>query len=148
MKRVTKESHDNLGMHLCRTVCKIGGEYGWFSTADHACCVTGVTQLDQAIIFSLMTHKANHLAISVFVLELSIEMHAFNYDVTTNFTLRCCTTSVEFNDSWASILRGLGGRDPQIFGKEGRGIARESWGSWTGREILLYLNMYREYVQK
>jgi len=33
---------------------------------------------------------------------------------------------------------GLVGRDPQILGG----------GSWTGRKILLYLNMYRKYVRK
>ena len=45
----------------------------------------------------------------------------------------------------ASIL-GLEGRDPQILVKGCRGGRRGSWRSWTGREILLYLIMYRKYV--
>src|SRR6218665_3785482 len=51
----------------------------------------------------------------------------------------------------ASIL-GTECRDPHILGRgscvgrrEGR---RGSLGSWTGREILLYLIMYRKYVRK
>jgi len=46
-------------------------------------------------------------------------------------------------------LGGWGGRDPQIFGT---GVVDGSQGnrgeSWTGREILLYLMMYRKYVLK
>src|SRR6218665_3640288 len=44
----------------------------------------------------------------------------------------------------ASIL-GAEGRDPQILG---RVVAGGSLESWTGREILLYLIMYRKYVRK
>ena len=45
---------------------------------------------------------------------------------------------VEGTLAGASILEGWGVRDPQIFGR----------GSWTGREILLYLIMHRKYVRK
>src|SRR6218665_1788806 len=48
----------------------------------------------------------------------------------------------------ASIV-GAEGRDPQILyrGVAGR-VAGGSLESWTGREILLYLIMYRKYVRK
>jgi len=46
----------------------------------------------------------------------------------------------------ASILVGCTeGRDPQILGRRVEGGAG---GSWTGREILLYLIMYRKYAWK
>src|SRR6218665_3031507 len=53
---------------------------------------------------------------------------------------------------WASIL-GAEGRDPYILGRGGRvavagRVAGGSLGSWTSREILLYLIMYRKYVRK
>ena len=40
---------------------------------------------------------------------------------------------------------GAEGRDPQILGRGSQGGSLESW---TGREILLYLIMYRKYVRK
>ena len=48
---------------------------------------------------------------------------------------------------------GLGRSRPPDFGQGGRGRVAGgrrggSWGSWTGREILLYLIMYRKYVRK
>ena len=46
--------------------------------------------------------------------------------------------------SGASIL-GFGGHDPQILG---RGRRRVAGGSWTGRDILLCLIMYRKYFRK
>src|SRR6218665_3016752 len=47
-----------------------------------------------------------------------------------------------------SIL-GAGGRDPQILGRGVAGrVAGGSLESWTGREILLNLIMYRKYVRK
>ena len=52
-----------------------------------------------------------------------------------------------------TILGGIGGRDPPDFGHGGRGSRRVGCGesqdgSWMGREILLYLVMYRKYVRK
>src|SRR6218665_2612721 len=48
----------------------------------------------------------------------------------------------------ASIL-GAEGRDPQILGRWVAGrVAGVSLESWTGREMLLYLIMYRKYVRK
>src|SRR6218665_4191946 len=51
----------------------------------------------------------------------------------------------------ASIL-GADGRYPHILGRGSCGDRREgrrgSLGLWTGREILLYLIMYRKYVRK
>src|SRR6218665_664201 len=48
----------------------------------------------------------------------------------------------------ASIL-GAEGRDPQILGRwVAWRVARGSLGSWTCREILLHLIMYRKYVRK
>src|SRR6218665_3644463 len=47
----------------------------------------------------------------------------------------------------ASIL-GAEGRNPEILGRvvAGRVRRRGSLESWTGREILLYLIMYRKYI--
>src|SRR6218665_1908184 len=48
-----------------------------------------------------------------------------------------------------AVILGAEGRDPQILGRgvEGR-VAGGSLESWTGREILLYLIMYREVCSK
>src|SRR6218665_2564878 len=48
-----------------------------------------------------------------------------------------------------AVILGAEGRDPQILGRgfEGR-FAGGSFESWTGREILLYLIMYREVCSK
>ena len=46
----------------------------------------------------------------------------------------------ELIQAGASILR-VWGRDPQILGT---GIVGDRRGSWTGREILFYLIMYRK----
>jgi len=48
----------------------------------------------------------------------------------------------------ASILRELGVTTLQILGRGRGGFAGGREGSWTGREILLYLIMYRKYVRK
>jgi len=40
---------------------------------------------------------------------------------------------------------GVGDRNPQILG---RGVMEVTEGLWTGSEILLYLIMFRKYVQK
>ena len=48
--------------------------------------------------------------------------------------------------SGASIL-GVGGREPQILGR-GCGVAEDRRRVVGGREILLYLIMYRKYVRK
>jgi len=40
---------------------------------------------------------------------------------------------------------GLGCRDPRFWAGESWGVA---WGSWTGRETLLYIIIYRKYVRK
>src|SRR6218665_2773423 len=60
--------------------------------------------------------------------------------------------------SWKSLLShcypgssilGAEGRDPQILGRGVAGrVAGGSLESWTGREILLYLIMYRKYVRR
>src|SRR6218665_336611 len=49
--------------------------------------------------------------------------------------------------SGASIMGGWESR-PQILGRESWGSRGGRWGSWTGREILLYLIMYRKYLRK
>src|SRR6218665_2333177 len=52
------------------------------------------------------------------------------------FRLNACSRGV--NPGW------VGGRDPQILGRGGGGLR----GVVGGREILLYLIMYRKYVRK
>ena len=54
-------------------------------------------------------------------------------------------SSINNGIAGASIL-GVGGRDPQILGRGSR-VAGGSWRLWTGPEILLYLFIYRIYVQ-
>jgi len=44
--------------------------------------------------------------------------------------------------NWSNVLYG---RPPASDFRGGRGVAE---GSWTGRETLLYLIMYRKYVRK
>jgi len=52
---------------------------------------------------------------------------------------------IDYCMTGASILGGLGGSRPPDFG-QGRSWGRR--GSWTGREVLLYLSLYRKYVRK
>src|SRR6218665_1986550 len=48
-----------------------------------------------------------------------------------------------------AVILGAEGRDPQILGRGVAGrVAEGSLESWTGREILLYLIMYREVCSK
>ena len=46
----------------------------------------------------------------------------------------------------ASILGGSGSRPLQILGRRVVGVAGYLGVSWTGREILLYLIIYRKYM--
>src|SRR6218665_3904702 len=117
------------------------------------------------LIFTILRHtfisKASNLVMSSFLIVLISAQYkvTFQISVFTILFLRHLHSSffsilpLVILSSWkrllshcypgASIL-GAEGRDPQIWGRGVAGrVAEESLESWTGREILLYLIMYR-----
>src|SRR6218665_1704178 len=120
------------------------------------------------LIFSVLRHilisKASNLVMSSFLIVLifcTVQGHTSNQCFHHSFLEESSFFSIlplVILSSWkrllfhcypGAVILGAEGRDPQILGRgvEGR-VAGGSLESWTGREILLYLIMYREVCSK